>query len=69
MRSALFLRGFVLSAFLVMAPFQHKATGQGLSLGGGKDDGPIEITAENGIEWWQPETTLHCTGQCEGDAE
>ena len=54
MRVSLFLRGFVLSAFLVMAPFQHKASGQGLSLGGGKDDGPIEITAENGIEWWQP---------------
>jgi len=54
MRIALFFQGALLSVFLVLAPFQYKAIGEELSLSGTEDDGPIEITAEDGIEWWQP---------------
>lgn len=49
----------VLGATLLLvafaAPFfAAPAAGQGLNMGGGKEDGPIEITADDGIEWWQP---------------
>ncbi|MEW5703811.1 MAG: LptA/OstA family protein [Pseudomonadota bacterium] len=40
----------LLSALLLALP----VAAQGLNLGGGAEDGPIEITAENGIEWWEP---------------
>ena len=44
----------LLAALFVTGFFRSPAMGQGLSLGGGEGDGPIEITAEKGIEWWQP---------------
>jgi len=48
-----FLAKTVLAAFFLLEAAIAPAVGQGLSMGGGKDDGPIEITADDGIEWWQ----------------
>ena len=48
-----FLAKSALAAAFLLASAMVPAVGQGLSLGGGKDDGPIEITADDGIEWWQ----------------
>ncbi|MCE2509682.1 MAG: hypothetical protein J4G10_01690 [Alphaproteobacteria bacterium] len=54
MRTLPSFRNLLFAAVFLTAGFPLQAMGQGLSLGGGKDDGPIEITAEQGIEWWQP---------------
>ncbi len=48
-----FFKKIGLVVFFFLAPLVSPAAGQGLHLGGGKDDGPIEITANDGIEWWQ----------------